>query len=66
MRIFPHFNKSSKCIICGTNADGPACLIALDGTSDGHIEEGEQVHVECLSLRMVNNKKIIYQKLGDL
>lgn len=52
MRIFEHFNTSTKCPICGTNEDKPCTLIGIEGTEeDGNIE-ALQVHVHCLDIRV--------------
>ncbi len=48
MRIFPKFNQSSVCPICGESFDGKAVLIRMPETQKGNICEGKQVHLDCL------------------
>lgn len=64
MKIFEHINPAGKCLICGTNDDGPVTLIPIDGTQEGFNAEAEQVHVACLSLNYNKEIKVIYQKLN--
>ncbi len=47
-RIFPKFNETSVCKICGTNKQGKAILAPIDGTDKDNICEAEQVHLECV------------------
>jgi hypothetical protein len=69
MRIFEHWNKGNVghpiiCPICGTQEDKPCCLIAIEGTEEGHIVEAFPVHVHCLDFTMrelVDGRKLIYQ-----
>lgn len=65
MRQFPHFNTGSVCPICGKKDDKPVVLIPIDGTTKDNICEAEQVHADCLHLRIFNTKEggmVIYQK----
>jgi hypothetical protein len=66
MRVFKHPNLINfKCPICGTSEDKEVVLIGKDGTEEGKIIECEQVHLECLELRITQRPeepgKIIYQ-----
>lgn len=65
LRIFEHFNTSSVCKICETNKDGRAILIPIQGTEDDGIVACEQVHLDCLNLRMIvcGDESFIYQNL---
>jgi hypothetical protein len=57
-RIFPKFNKHTKCPICGTTDDKPAILLQIDGTEDDGLVECMQVHLDCvgnLGLRVKPN-----------
>jgi hypothetical protein len=65
LKVFEGFNKSGTCPICGTNKDGKAVLITIDGTGDGRIAEAMQVHLDCLDLRVMCNRKLIYQVIGE-
>jgi len=61
LKIFDHFNKGSKCILCGTNKDEKAILIPDYSTQkDGNVR-CEQIHLGCLDLAIDENKKVIYQ-----
>jgi len=64
MRTFEKFNDSgSPCIICGTKKNTPPVLIPINGTEEDNISEAEQVHLDCINLRMVkeSDKIVIYQ-----
>jgi len=67
MRVFSEFNSYTACPICGTSNKGQSVLIAIDGTQKGNIEQAEQVHLDCLSLRMsktsihMPDERIVYQ-----
>lgn len=67
MKVFDNINKDGKCVICGKNTDGKTVLVPIDGTEADHNVECEQVHLDCLSLRMKisDNFTIIYQMLED-
>ena len=55
MKIFPHFNQSSDCPLCGKNTDSPAALIPDYTTEkDGNVV-CQQVHLECLGLGIAKN-----------
>ena len=59
MRVFPKFNQSSVCPVCGTNKEGEAVLVAVEGTQDGNICEALQIHLGCIDLnvgRSVNER----------
>ena len=62
--------KRGECVcpICGEKKDGQAVLIPIDGTEKGNIEKAEQVHLDCLSLRMLKNDTgmVIYQQTFNL
>ena len=47
MNIFPKFNKTSKCPICGTNKKGKAVLIGVDGTEHDKNIQALQYHLDC-------------------
>lgn len=71
MRIFERFNQDTKCMICGTNNEGKAVLIGMDGTQRDSIEQAQQVHLDCISLRMAkptdgSSERIIYQVFDSL
>lgn len=68
MRIFPNFNQSTKCPICGTNEDKPATLIPIDGTVKNRLVEAMQVHVHCLQLQVVvmPDKSVIYSSFNKI
>ena len=65
MFIFKEFNKSTNCKICGTNKDGKGVLIPIDGTEKDGNAEAEQVHLDCINLRLalVDNSSncLVYQ-----
>ena len=67
MRIFKHANMFGgwECPICHTSEDKPVVLIGIDGTQDGRNEQAEQVHVDCLDLRLYSDRNVIYQILGQ-
>lgn len=46
-RTFEHFPDTSQCPVCGTNDDGPAVLVPIDGTDDDGICEAACVHLDC-------------------
>jgi hypothetical protein len=50
-------------MICGKKDDKNCCLIHIDGTEDGNICEAEQIHIDCLELRINKQLGVIYQKL---
>jgi len=65
MKIFEHFNKSTKCFICGKNSKGKAVLLPIDGTVKDGIVECEQVHLDCLlkqEFRINKDRSIIYTR----
>ena len=62
MRVFPKFNQSTVCPICGTNKEGEAVLIAVEGTQDGSVCEALQMHLGCVNLhvgRSVNQRYLV-------
>jgi hypothetical protein len=70
MLVFEHSNfiAGVTCPICGTAEDKPVTLVKIDGTFDGGLCEGMQVHVDCLDLRIKkvdNGKQVIYQIIGE-
>ena len=50
MRLFPHFPKDDKCLICNTNADRPCFLMPIDGTQEENLCQSLPVHVDCLRI----------------
>lgn len=64
MKMFEYINQEGKCLICGTNDDGPVTLIPIDGTEEGFNAQAEQVHVSCLALNYNKEINVIYQKLS--
>jgi len=66
MKQFEHPNMGNdwKCPICNTNEDKPIVLMGVDGTEDGNIEEAEQIHLDCINLRLNKQYRLIYQKYG--
>ena len=66
MKIFKHFNKANKCLICGGNKDRPTALIKIVGTGNDNIVEYKQVHIECLDLWANMESGIIYQVIPKL
>jgi hypothetical protein len=42
-----------KCPICGTSDDKEVVLIGIDGTEEGNNIKAEQIHLECIDLRVV-------------
>lgn len=54
MRVFnkPNVSNGWKCPICNTNKKKEVVLIIIDGTKEGTIAEAEQVHLECIELRL--------------
>ena len=65
MRIFEHPNCSNgwKCPICLESTDLPIVLIGIIGTEEGTIMQAEQIHVDCLDLKLFLNERIIAQRL---
>ncbi|MBL0320305.1 MAG: hypothetical protein IPP74_13595 [Alphaproteobacteria bacterium] len=63
LKAFPHFNKSggNKCPICLTNDDEKTILVPIDGTEDDGLVECEQIHLNCISLRINKGIGYIYQ-----
>jgi hypothetical protein len=65
MRIFEHPNTSGdwKCPICKTNEDKQVILVGVDGTEEGNNMQAEQIHVDCIDLRLSNERygSILYQ-----
>ena len=63
MRVFEHPNTSEGwvCPICKTNEDKSVVLIGIDGTEEGNIMQAEQVHIDCIELRMKKEHYLIYQ-----
>ena len=63
MKTFPHFNKSSKCPICGTNKDMPCVLVPISGTEEGYNVACEQIHLDCIEPVIVkkDNEWILFQ-----
>jgi len=59
MRVFEHPNTSAgwKCPICKTDADKEVVLIGVAGTEEGHIMQAEQIHLDCIELRLVKGDK---------
>lgn len=68
MRTFEHPNMDNfKCPICNTSDDKEIVLIGIEGTEDGNNIQAEQIHLECLELRIVslypnNEGHLLYQK----
>ena len=53
MKIFEHPNMTEfKCPICNTGDDEPVTLIGIGGTQEGRNIQAEQVHVDCVNLRI--------------
>ena len=64
MRIFEHFPKEIKCLMCGTSEDKPCILIPIDGTDDDNNCEAVPVHVDCATkgdLRFNRDVHIFYK-----
>lgn len=60
MKIFKtgNFTKDKPCIICGgTNDEEETVLIGIKGTEEGMNIQCQCVHLDCLSLRVVPDKK---------
>ena len=56
MRPFDHPNMTNfECPICHTADDKPVVLVGIDGTEDGGIMQAEQVHIECIELRLLRH-----------
>lgn len=47
MKIYPSIG-TGNCRICGTSAEGPATLVAIDGTEKDNICEAAVVHCACI------------------
>ncbi len=47
LRTFEKFPQDKECPVCKTSDDDKCVLIAIDGTSDGSICEGQPVHLAC-------------------
>ena len=65
---FTEFPEDMKCPVCGTSDKDYCVLIGIDGTTDGHIEEGCPVHIHCLinkNLRYAKEHNLIYQRLKN-
>lgn len=45
------------CPVCGTKEDKPIALLSIQGTGDGLICEGMQVHLDCLDLTAITSKE---------
>ena len=69
MRTFEHFPTDIKCVLCGKSTDLECCLIPIDDTSNGKIEEAAPVHVVCITdfSKFRFNKKVgvIYMNIGE-
>ena len=70
MNIFPKANLAHdwKCPICQGNEDKPVALCKIDGTEDGNLIEGIQVHMDCIDLRYSNKpdfNEILYMVWDD-
>jgi hypothetical protein len=65
MRIFPHMNQVGQdvCPICKTKDDKPVVLIAIAGTEEGNNILAQQVHVDCLDLRIVTSHETGHKAL---
>ena len=63
MRIFKKPNTSNNwvCPICKKNDKKEVVLVGISGTQYGNIIEGEQVHLECISLTWDKERSIIFQ-----
>ena len=62
MRTFEGIGEGN-CKICGTGDPGKVCLIGIDGTGDGSIEEAVPVHIDCIELRYHPELNLLYQQL---
>jgi hypothetical protein len=67
MRVFdePNLYHDWQCPICGTAEKKPVVLIGINGTEEGNNILAEQVHFECLELRIYerNGERVIAQIL---
>lgn len=68
MKIFKELNKEGVCGICGKNSPGACILIPIDGSDEGNLVQGVQVHLECIELRLntANSESLIYQFVEKL
>jgi hypothetical protein len=71
MRIFESPNlEGFICPICGTGDDRPVTLVGISDTEQGNNIQAQQVHVECLELRITpmqgTDIMIIYHAFENL
>lgn len=61
MKIFEHPNFSNKevCLVCKKADDKPVTLIGIIGTEDEGNIQAKQVHIDCLELYVILERKII-------
>ncbi len=55
MRVFdePNLGGGWTCPICGTAENKPVVLVGISGTEQGRNMQAEQVHLDCIDLRMI-------------
>ena len=61
MRVFKHFPKKEACPICKTNKDKECVLIGINSTEEDNIIQAQVFHLNCLELRYIKERNIIYQ-----
>ena len=72
MRVFKGFNKNLKdvCPVCNTDTEKETVLCMIDGTLDGGLARGIQVHLDCITLTFKpetgNGRAILYQVIPTL
>jgi len=69
MRIFEHFVKGQKCLLCGTEDDKECTLIPIDGTKDGNNCQAVPIHTDCIKnidLRYNKEANIFYKVAIEL
>jgi hypothetical protein len=64
MKVFDHFNSvGDPCVLCGSRDDKKIGLVRWDGTELGGIEQAIQVHIDCIELRYIKERGLLYQKI---
>ena len=62
MKTFEKFPKECKCPICDTNKQEEGVLLAIYGSEEGYNVEAMPVHLSCIDLWIIKDKRLIMQK----
>ncbi len=65
MRTFkePNLSNDWKCPICNTADVKEVVLIGIAGTESGNNIQAEQIHMDCIDLRLDKKLNILYQPI---